>query len=148
MHEPLDATLAIPLLHPLHLETSSLHHVLSEALEHVPRLLTCQHNHNLVFDVQLGLENAQTGLECLHETHFSEVTLCLGAATLRELVDQQLVLVEVSELEEGACAIAGARDDLGEELLDLWDVEVGQAIEGGQAETLGIGERAQEGRFT
>ena len=98
-------------------------------------------------DVQLGLKSAQTGLESLHESHFSEVSLCLRAATLGELVDQQLVLVEVGELEEGGGAIAGARDDLGEKFLDLRDVEVGQAVEGGKAEALGIGERAQEGRF-
>ena len=88
--------------------------------------------------VQLALEGAQACLEGLHEAHFSEVTLGLGASSLRELVDQKLVLFEVSELDEGASAIAGARDDLGEELLDLRDVEVGQAIEGGQAETLRI----------
>jgi hypothetical protein len=88
--------------------------------------------------VQLAFKGAQACLEGLHEAHFSEVTLGLGASSLRELVDQKLVVFEVSELDEGASAIAGARDDLGEELLDLRDVEVGQAIEGGQAETLRI----------
>lgn len=88
--------------------------------------------------VQLALEGAQACLEGLHEAHFSEVTLGLRAATLRELVNQQLVLFKVSELDEGAGTIAGARDDLSEELLDLRDVEVVQAIEGGQAETLRI----------
>ena len=79
--------------------------------------------------VQLALKSVQTCLEGLHEAHLSEVTFWLGASSLRELVNQQLVLFEVSELNEGASAIAGARDDLGEELLDLRDVEVRQAIE-------------------
>ena len=67
---------------------------------------------------------------------------------MRELIYQKFVLVEVVKLDNRCCAIACVGDDLIEELLNLWNVEIRQAIKGRETEAMAVSEGLQKSRFT